>query len=320
MKKGFIYGLRCPLSGEIKYIGQTIKSINRRLTEHKCDKRHNPYKINWINKLDKLGILDKLKIELLEECEKSLLNDREKFWIEKFKQEGNKLVNLTDGGDTNYIVNEDAIERTRQKLKGMFIGRKLSNETKEKISKTHKGKILTNEHKKSISNGLILAKKEGRKNDIVTEKQKYKISEGLKKYFLEHPKIKKEKIKKEKRKYTTEEKLEKSRKFSGEKNPFFGKKHNEESKKLISEKNKKNIGEKNPFFGKKHNEESRNKISNSLKEKPKKLYYIYNINNILIIKGTSIELLDFFNIKRVNNISRYCDKYKLYKGYYIKSN
>ena len=104
-------------------------------------------------------------------------------------------------------------------------------------------------------------------------------------------------------------------------NPFYGKTHSEETKNIIREKNRKNMtGEKNPFYGKTHSEKTKEKIANTLKEKPKKLYYIYNDENILITKGISVELLDFFHIKRSENISRFCDKDKKYKGYYIKSN
>lgn len=320
MKKGTIYALRCPLSGDIRYVGQTIKSVNRRLTEHKCDKRHNPYKINWINKLDNLGILDELKIEVLEECDEILLNDREKFWIEKIKQDGNKLVNLTDGGDG--VPGKVCSDETKKKISESNKGKIISDKSRKKISNSHKGKKLSEEHKKSISDGLILAIKEGRKIDIISEEQKIKISEGLKKYFLENPRIKKEKIKKEKKIhiYTNEEKLKMSKKMLGSNNPFYGKTHSEETKKIIGEKNKKMIGEKNPFYGKTHSEKTKEKIANTLKEKPKKIYYIYDNNNIFIKSGTSLNLLSFFEVKTTNNISRYCDKNKLYKGYYIKSN
>ena len=163
MKKGIIYGLRCPLSGEIRYVGQTIKKINRRLAEHRCDKRFNTHKVNWINKLDKLNILDNLAIELLEECEEDLLNEKEQYWIEKLKQDGCKLVNLTNGGIGSGKV---CSEETRKKISESNKGKKLSEKSKKRISKSHKGKILSDEHKKSISKGLALAREEGRKIDI----------------------------------------------------------------------------------------------------------------------------------------------------------
>lgn len=48
---------------------------------------------------------------------------------------------------------------------------------------------------------------------------------------------------------------------SGEKNPFYGRKHSEETRKLISEKISEMVkGEKNPFYGKHHSEETRAKF------------------------------------------------------------
>lgn len=35
MKKGLIYCLKCPKSNEIRYIGQTVRTIEKRLKEHK---------------------------------------------------------------------------------------------------------------------------------------------------------------------------------------------------------------------------------------------------------------------------------------------
>jgi len=320
MKKGIIYGLRCPLSGEIRYVGQTIKKINRRLSEHRCDKRFNTHKVNWINKLDKLNILDNLTIELLEECEEVFLNEKEQYWIEKLKQNGCKLVNLTNGGD-GVGSGKICSEETKKKISESNKGKKLSEKSKKRISEKHKGMILSDDHKKSISIGLKNAYLHIEKPKI-TEKQRLKISNGLKKYFLENPKPKKEKIKKERevRTYTVEEKLEKSKKVSGINNPFFGKKHTEETKKIIGEKNRIHmIGEKNQFYGKKHTNDTKEKIANKLKGNPKKLYYIYDEDSFIMC-DTSINLLPFFKSNRTDNISRFCDKNKKYKGYYIKSN
>ena len=160
MKNGFIYGLRCPLSGEIRYVGQTIKTLQRRLSEHKCDKRHNPYKINWIKKLDRLELLDLLKIEILEKCSEVQLNEKERLWIQKFKNEGNKLVNLTDGGDG--VPGRICDKETRKKISESNKGKKMSDKAKKRISDKKKGIKLTTKHKISIRKGVLLAYKEGR--------------------------------------------------------------------------------------------------------------------------------------------------------------
>jgi hypothetical protein len=47
----------------------------------------------------------------------------------------------------------------------------------------------------------------------------------------------------------------------GEENPFYGKKHNEETRLKLSKSAKKRVGELNSFYGKKHSEETKLKIS-----------------------------------------------------------
>lgn len=197
----------------------------------------------------------------------------------------------------------------------------MSEESKERISESKKGLKLSTEHKKNISDGLKKSYDNYERIPCISDDQKQKISEGLKKHFLENPKYKKEKIKKEKKPhiYTIEEKEKISQLMSGENNSFYGKNHSEETKNKMSKiKQGKYIGGKNPFYGKYHSDESKEKISKSLKEKPKKIYYVYD-NKKLITYDTSINLLFFFNLKTVNNICRYCDKNKKFKGYYIKS-
>lgn len=56
-------------------------------------------------------------------------------------------------------------------------------------------------------------------------------------------------------------------KVRGEGNGFYGKKHTEETKKLISEMASKRVGENNSFYGKTHSEESRKRISEGRKGK-----------------------------------------------------
>lgn len=68
----------------------------------------------------------------------------------------------------------------------------------------------------------------------------------------------------------TKDKISKSMKgkFDGEKNPFFGMKHTDETKKIISEKAKERLSnpENNPFYGKHHSEETKKIISEKHKD------------------------------------------------------
>lgn len=91
-----IYGLRAIGEDEIRYIGLTKKSLKSRLTEHLKEKRFNPYKINWIAKNK-----HKIEILLIEGNISSLesANEKEKYYINLYKLKGNRLTNLTDGGD-----------------------------------------------------------------------------------------------------------------------------------------------------------------------------------------------------------------------------
>lgn len=99
--KSYIYGLIDPRTNKIRYIGQTIQSLKNRLNGHIGDAKYNRYnrrKENWIKSLFKLK-LEPL-IEIIEECSKEKLNERESYWISYYND--NDLTNLTPGGDNSY--------------------------------------------------------------------------------------------------------------------------------------------------------------------------------------------------------------------------
>jgi len=104
----YIYGLIDPRNDEVFYIGFT-KYLKKRYYEHlnaNGKKREkNTHKDNVINKILALGLKPKMKI--LDECEHEYNNKLkiceherlEKYYIQKYKNKGAKLANLTDGGD-----------------------------------------------------------------------------------------------------------------------------------------------------------------------------------------------------------------------------
>lgn len=100
---GKIYVLKDPETLEIRYVGQTIQRLDRRMSTHIYDAlyrnngNYNIPKCNWFRKLfkqDKYPI-----IECIEEVERHILDEREIYWIKYFKNNGCKLLNLTDGGN-----------------------------------------------------------------------------------------------------------------------------------------------------------------------------------------------------------------------------
>lgn len=150
MKEGFIYGLVCPIDKKIRYIGQTRQKLIRRLCKHiwhvqKKIKTQNSkfnHKENWIKKIINENLIDNLEIIEIEKCQQELLNEREIFWIRKYKNDGFNLTNQTNGGDTYYY--EDKIKLISESNKILkkgnkyCSGRKHSEKTKRRISEAVK--------------------------------------------------------------------------------------------------------------------------------------------------------------------------------------
>lgn len=84
------YTLSCPLSGEIRYVGQTISPLRKRLNLHMTNPSNPNAKI-WINSLKK----KKLRpiIEELESVTKKESTMSESYWIHQFKAWGFNLLN-----------------------------------------------------------------------------------------------------------------------------------------------------------------------------------------------------------------------------------
>ena len=91
---GKIYCAYCIFTGK-KYIGQTVKNnINLRINEHFADSiKYNHKFANALKKYGRKGFI----WGIIEECDSSLLNDREIYWIAEYKTIENGY-NLSPGG------------------------------------------------------------------------------------------------------------------------------------------------------------------------------------------------------------------------------
>lgn len=127
-----IYSLKCPLDGQIKYIGLTC-NFNKRKNQHRCysekmskNNRYNKWK-------DTLRLNNQRPIvEIVEIVDKELLSEREIYWISKFK-ESYDIFNLTNGGEYNLISENHNSKFLKGKKLEDYYGIEKSIEIKSKI-------------------------------------------------------------------------------------------------------------------------------------------------------------------------------------------
>lgn len=133
-------------------------------------------------------------------------------------------------------------------------------------------------------------------------------------------------------KYTLDDRLKRSNRMKGSGNTFYGKRHTQESLKLMSI-NSINDGINNPMYGKNQKEESKRRMSlkkkglyDGIKNPRAKKLYQYDIDNKLIkIWDYAKECADYYKISR-GNISTFAkhntnsDKFRILKGFVFKFN
>lgn len=280
---GYVYGLVCPLIDEVRYVGITTTSLYERRRGHLNKFKKNlegkkAHKEAWFKSLYSKNLLDDIKIITIEECDNDNLYEREKFWIEKYRNDGYKLTNLKDGG---------------YRPSGYKVGA-MSKEARENISKGLKE--FWKDYKGSDADKLRISK------IIKTRKEKYGDDYNIYSLLTDDAKKKRNILISEAAK--------------GEGNSFYGKKHSDESKQKMSE-NSNNKGENNPFYGKNHNEETKKQIADKLINKLVKPLLVIDNNGKIINYFTEVDkLLSFTNTKDCTGVSRRANKNISLKGYF----
>jgi len=179
----FIYALCDPETLGCRYIGKSDDPY-KRYCEHLVD-NCNTYKTHWVQSLLKKGLLPIRQI--LEECDKSIWQERERDWISYYKNTIHAdLTNATGGG---YATDGWKKEGSEIKRRRALKGRKCTEETRRRMSEVRKGKKLSEEHIKNMSKakkGLHLS--EGARKNMsrarvgikFTEQHKQNLSRAMK--------------------------------------------------------------------------------------------------------------------------------------------
>jgi len=194
MQTTFIYGLICPKTNQIKYIGKA-DDVKRRLRQHIYQSKYsNSNKNLWIKNLLKEEY--KPEIEIIDEVLLENWGYWEDFWIRYYKFLGFHLINEMDGGHGYGKHSSETIEKIRYSQSGEknamygkpspkgFTGKKFSEESKKKIGEANKGnkvwlgKTHSEETRKKISEAN--RGKSRNRGRIMSEETKQKIREKLK--------------------------------------------------------------------------------------------------------------------------------------------
>ena len=105
--KGFIYKITNKVNQKI-YIGKTTKTIEERWKEHQCDAFKQRNENRPLHRaIRKYGVTN-FSIELVEECDISILSEREIYWIEEYHSFSNGY-NATLGGDGRILYDYELI-------------------------------------------------------------------------------------------------------------------------------------------------------------------------------------------------------------------
>lgn len=115
-----IYGLVCPISGNVRYIGKTKNTLAGRLKGHLSGARtfrYHHHAARWIRVLLRNGLAP--EIVLLEETEGDWV-EAEVRWIAKGKAFGWPLTNSTVGGDGAPDPTPDVLQRRKRAMQAVW--------------------------------------------------------------------------------------------------------------------------------------------------------------------------------------------------------
>lgn len=104
----YIYALRYPTSGDIRYVGKA-NNPKKRFREHlRTDRTASSHKKNWILYLLRKGLIPKL--EILEEVPMEDWKERERYYIIKCRKKY-KLTNCANGGEGSFRGNQASFKK-----------------------------------------------------------------------------------------------------------------------------------------------------------------------------------------------------------------
>ena len=155
MYEGYIYVIINNINDKT-YVGQTRTTVEKRWYQHRKASKALKNKVVLYNAMRKYGVENFIQ-EIIEECDDSIVNDREKFWIKQYNSTDKNIgYNKSfggEGGDT-WTLNDHKKE-TSEKLSMKLKGHPVNYEAIKREADKRRGTHLTDEQKHKLSQTLI---------------------------------------------------------------------------------------------------------------------------------------------------------------------
>lgn len=132
MNKTFIYVLKHPETGEVRYVGKAKDPRDRYHSHIHASKSSSKLPVvRWIAKLKQDGLLPIM--EMIELTPDENFAKREQAWVAHYRSKVSSLLNITEGGEGLSGFNHS--EKTKEKIAQAFRGHARPRDTREKIRK-----------------------------------------------------------------------------------------------------------------------------------------------------------------------------------------
>ena len=189
---GYIYKITNIQNNKI-YIGKTKYSIYNRFESHIRAAFKSNRKYYFYNAIRKYG-KDNFKIDLIEECDNSILSEREKYWISFYNSIDKSIgYNSTlggEGGDTFTYQSKERQKEISAKKSQSMTGKSrkpLTIEQRKRISEGHLGQVAwnkgltkeTDEFGKVIINDLPIGKYYIIEKEANSDEDRAKVSQVI---------------------------------------------------------------------------------------------------------------------------------------------
>jgi hypothetical protein len=114
MTELYIYTLSCPITKNIRYVGQSVNPKTRYRRHISDGKKRKDHKSNWIRSLLEKNL--KPILDIIYTCNESNVDYYEKYYIDEYK----KLYDLTNSkeGGKAYKMTQEIKDKIRETLKG----------------------------------------------------------------------------------------------------------------------------------------------------------------------------------------------------------